>query len=213
MKKRNIPIIGSVLFAVILFGVLYANLSNPKPLHFNNLDSVIYGSPRWNPNAYTEVIEADEIKSMLGIDIRSCIPEALKEYWIHGTAEYIDKNVLGSITLGILHPDNEPYFGKMIYLSVANKQWSDESHVFVDWAYDGNIKQKSSTIHGITVNAYIRKPSIFQNPKTGFSLEQKAVYIASFTIDSYEYYIEGRDGITEDEFTDFVICVIEKYVS
>ncbi len=209
MKKRNILIIGSVLFAVILFGVLYVNLSNPKPLHFNKLDSITDGAPKWNPNAYTEVIDADEIKSTLGIDIRSCIPEDLEGYWIYGTAEYIDKNVLGSITLGILAPDNEPYFGKMIYVSIANKQWSDESHVFVDWAYDG--KQKSSTIHGVTVNAFIREPTVSQNPNTGFSLEQKAVYIASFTIEGYEYYIEGRDGITEDEFTDFISCVIEKY--
>lgn len=211
MKKVKFLITGAVLVAVIIAGVLFAHMRNPKPIHFNRLGSVTEGAPKWNPNAYNEDIEADEINSMLGIDISSCIPENLKDYWIYGTAEYIDKNVLGSITLGILAPNNKPYFGKMFYVSVANKQWSDESHVFVDWSYDG--KQKSSTIHGVTVNAFIREPTVLQNPKTGFSLEQKAVYIASFTINGYEYYIEGREGITEDEFTDFVICVIEKYVS
>ena len=211
MKKVKFLIVGAVLAAIIIAGVLFVSLRNPKPLHFNKLDSITAGSPKWNPNAYSEDIEETEINSMLGIDIKSCIPEDLEGYWIYGTAEYIDKNVLGSITLGILAPDNEPYFGKMIYVSIANKQWSDESYVFVDWAYDG--KQKSSTIHGVTVDASIKEPSVLHNPNTGFSLEQKAVYIASFTIEGYEYYIEGREGITEDEFTDFVICVIEKYVS
>ncbi len=212
--KRLIPVAAIAPIVLIVLCVLAVRLfsggAGGQQLIFNKIDAVYDGAPRWNPDAYSEELAAEELNDLLGIDIAACIPDSLKEDWVFSSADYIKAGELGAVDIGILDPANEPYFGKAIVLSVANKTWSDQSNVLIDYSY-GNTTYQRSVIHGVSVDAYVRTDYIWENKNTGFRKQKSTVYIAQFTIGGFDYYVEGREGIKEAEFSEFVSRIIESY--
>ncbi len=212
--KRLIPIAAIAPIVLIVLSVLvvllFSHSAGGQQLIFNKIDAVYDGAPKWNPDAYSEELAAKDLNDLLGIDISACIPDSLKEDWVFSSANYIKAGELGAVDIGILDPANEPYFGKAIVLSVANKAWSDQSNVLIDYSY-GNTRHQRSVVHGISVDAYVRTAYIFENKNTGFQKQLSTVYIAQFTIDGFDYYVEGREGIKAAEFSEFVSHIIESY--
>ncbi len=212
--KRLIPIAAIAPIVLIVLSVLvvrfFSNGAGGQQLVFNEIDGVYDFVPKWNPDAYSEELAAEELNTLLGIDIAACIPGSLKEDWVYASADYIKADELDAVDIGILDPANEPYFGKTIILSVGNKAWSDLSNTLIDYS-SGNTAHQHSLVNGTAVDAYVQPAYVFENKNTGYKREESAVYIAQFTIGGYMYYVEGREGITEEEFSEFVGRIIESY--
>lgn len=181
-----------------------------RALTFNEIDSLYAAAPKYYPDGASAEISANEANDILGIDIPRCIPGSLKDYWVYASKSYFIPDELRCIDISIQDKAHEPGFGKVIVLSIASKEWSERSTLSVDYAYDGTT-YKSSSAYGVSIDAYMRPPIVDENVETGYYSEESAVFIAKFQIDGLEYYVEGREGITQDEFSEFVINIVRNY--
>ncbi len=145
-------------------------------------------------------ITADEINELLHIDFEACIPESMEGSKAYYTASYYAKDELTEIVANV----------KKIEVSITNPAWSPNS-IAHGSDYYIESDDKRSEAFGVAVDAYVWPAHVQTNPETGFYREWDAYYLAFFEVDGFKYYVEGRDGVTEAEFSEFIGNVIEGY--
>ena len=175
---------------------------SPTPsIVYNEVDSVVSkGTPYYNPEAYSESPSADEINELIHIDFETCIPESMESSKVYYTASYHAKDELTEIVVRV----------KAIEISITNLAWSSNS-ISHDSDYYKSPEYKRSMVEGVAVDAFVWPAHVQINPATGFYREWDACYLAFFDVDGYNYYIEGWEGITEEEFSQFIVHIISGY--
>ncbi len=171
------------------------------PIFYNEVDAVVSkGTPFYNPDAYSDTPTADEINELLHIDFEACIPESMEGSKAYYTASYHTKDELTEIVVNV----------STIEVSIASPAWSPNSIAHGSDYYKGPDDKRSEAF-GVAVDAYVWPAHVQTNPETGFYREWDAYYLAFFEVNGFKYYIEGRDGITEAEFSEFIGNVISNY--
>ncbi len=188
--------------------------SNPTPgnaygIVFNEVDAVVStGTPFFSPEAYSESPSADETKALIHIDIAACLPQGLEGFDIYYNSSYHSKDELTEVRVVMLEgPEHDD---KTIEVLIANPAWSPNS-IAHGSDYYKSPQDERSPVNGVAVDAYVWPAHVDTNPESGYYRELDAYYLAFFEIDGFKYYIEGREGITEQEFSEFIANVIAGY--
>lgn len=208
MKKITI-----LCLAILTLSMLVAGCSNiggndrdvsenDWSIIFNEIESVMQGAPAYNSDAFSKEIPLSDINNTLGVDFQKNIPDSLSDFNIHAVAGYLYPEELYQLNIWIHDAEHEagfgPGFGKTIYLSIASESWSERSVWSVDYVYDGTSND-ISLIHGAEVDFQV------------WRCWESDVYIAEFSVDGLDYHIESGEGVTEKEFTEFVVNTIESH--
>ncbi len=171
------------------------------PIFYNEVDAVVSkGTPFFNPDAYSESPSADEISELIHIDFEACLPESMEGSRAYYTASYHAKDELTEIVISV----------KNIEGSIANAAWSPNSIAHGSDYYKG-ADDKRSLVGDVSVDAYVWPAHVDTNPESGYYREWDAYYLAFFEVNGFKYYIEGREGVSEAEFSEFIAHIIESY--
>ncbi|MCL2035057.1 MAG: hypothetical protein FWG94_10065 [Oscillospiraceae bacterium] len=202
-RRILLVIVLAVLLGSAVISAKYLFISNKtQALIFNNIESLYQGAPMYYEDARATEISLDEACKILNYDISECIPEKLKGYILGISKSYFIPDEIRCIDISIVEPTDESVFGKTIIISIANKEWSERSSSSIDYVYN-SLTHEKNYISNIAVDAFVHSPS---------NQEEDTIFIASFKINSFEYYVEGCYGITQEEFSEVVTKIINLQV-
>jgi len=183
-------------------------------IYFNEIvGTASQGTPQNLLGAFNVEVSLSYANRRLRVDFQQCIPDSLEAFDIYIEASYLPPDELFQYNIMIHGNEGEPDFrrqhGKRFYVSITNRHFSPRGGTFYDTNFDSN--RKVSLINGVDVVFQFREAPVFDNPATGLSRVGYAVYVADFRIGDLGFFVTGRDGITEEEFLEFVIAIIMNY--
>ena len=223
-KKKNVWVkwgaMAACLCLVVVGAVTIPNLQNELPyeqehpeheqglpehqimLQYNEVSSIMSSAPLYSEDIAQVETDITEISELLGYDMDSCIPDAMKSYDIK---YYIVTNTATNEILSVAVDakevrDTTPRPGIRVEVGFGKRPLIDYVFYEEETVY--------STIHGVEVCATVVPERTWTNA-SGKEKTTPAVYIAEFEHGEDFYYIESR-GALEQVIFDELVCSLVK---
>jgi len=190
-----------ITITTILFTMLIPNTHPSYNITFNKVGGLMQGAPAFREDAFHEKITLLEAEAILGVDIRDSLPESLSDFEFFVMAGYFLPKELYQLDTIIHQTRVAPGFGKTIVISNASQSWSEHSVSSIDYAFANQSSNEISLVYDIEI--LFKTHGIFGEP----------TYIAEFELSDIYYHVEGRGGIEEEEFIEFITKLIGSYAN
>ena len=171
-------------------------------LNYNEVSSVMSGAPLYREDIVQAETDITEISELLGYDVDTCIPSAMKSYsFKYTTTQNPGTNeILDVIVTGRENGDSTTRPGIWVEVSFGSKPFIDYVFYEEETVY--------STINGVEICATV-VPERTYTTASGREETTPAVYTATFEQGEKFYYIESR-GALEQVIFDELVCSLVK---
>ena len=207
-KKKNAWMKWTAMAAclcLVVTGIYFGTNRHPEHqilLQYNEVSSVMSSAPIYSEDIVQVETDIAEISELLGYDMESCIPSAMKSYDIKF---YVITNI---VTNEILHitvdakevRDTTPRPGIRFTVGFGKRPLIDYVFYEEETVY--------STINGVEVCATVVPERTWTNA-TGKEKTSPAVYTATFEQSEHFYYIESRDALEQVIFDELVCSLVK----
>ena len=193
---------------LVVVGIYFSTNKHPAhqiTLQYNEVSSVMSNAPIYSEDIVQVESDVTEISELLGYDIDSCIPSAMKSYAIK---YYIVTNIVTNEILKVTVDakearDTTPHPGIRFTVGFGKRQLVDYIFYEEETVY--------STINGVEICATVVPERTYTNA-SGKEKTTPAVYTATFEQGDHFYYIESRGGLEQVVF-DELVCSLVKSAS
>jgi len=210
-KKKNTWVKWGAMAAclcLVVVGIYFGTNKHPEHqimLQYNEVSSVMSSAPIYSEDIVQVETDIAEISELLGYDLDSCIPSAMKSYDIK---YYIVTNIVTNEILSVAVDakevrDTTPRPGIRVEVGFGKRPLIDYVFYEEETVY--------STIHGVEVCATVVPERTYTNA-SGKEKTTPAVYTATFEQGEDFYYIESR-GALEQVIFDELVCSLVKAVA
>ena len=209
-KKKSRPVwvkwgAMAACLCLVIVGIYFGTNKHPEHqimLQYNEVSSVMSSAPIYSEDIVQVETDIAEISELLGYDLDSCIPSAMKSYDIK---YYIVTNIVTNEILSVAVDakevrDTTPRPGIRVEVGFGKRPLIDYVFYEEETVY--------STIHGVEVCATVVPERTWTNA-SGKEKTTPAVYIAEFEHGEDFYYIESR-GALEQVIFDELVCSLVK---
>lgn len=209
-KKKSRPIwvkwgAMAACLCLVVVGIYFGTKKHPEHqmmLQYNEVSSVMNSAPIYSEDIVQAETDITEISELLGYDIDSCFPSAMKSYdFKYYTVTNTDTNEMLSVTVDAKEVrDTTPRPGIRVKVGFGKRPLIDYDFYEEETVY--------STIHGIEVCATVVPERTYTNA-SGKEKSTPAIYTATFEQGENYYYIESR-GAFEQVIFDELVCSLVK---
>ena len=190
---------------LVVMGIYFGTKKQPEHqimLQYNEVSSVMSSAPLYSEDIVQEETDITDISEILGYDIDSCIPSAMKTYDIkYYVVTNIVTNEILSVTVDAKEVmDTTPRPGIRVTVGFGKRPLIDYVFCEEETVY--------STINGVEVCATVVPERTWTNA-SGKEKTSPAVYTATFEHGENYYYIESS-GTLEQVIFDELVCSLVK---